>query len=289
MIQFANAKINIGLQIIDRRTDGYHNLETVFYPIPLYDVVEVIRAEQTLFVPTGLPIPETANAGSTVMAVAVDSVAASNLCMRAYHLLKQEFDLPPVEIHLHKAIPIGAGLGGGSSDAAATLMALNTEFQLGLSPAQMEEYASRLGADCPFFIRNKPVFATGIGNVFEEIKLDLRGWHLLLVRPDLHIGTAEAYQSCIPRGSGKNLYSHIQSPLNEWRNTIENDFEKGLFVTYPLLARIKAQLYNLGAEYASMSGSGSVLYGLFRSAIPLTADQAFTELDPQLRLYHLEL
>lgn len=287
MIQFANAKINIGLQIIDRRPDGYHNLETVFYPIPLYDVVEVIRAEQTLFVPTGLPIPETTKTGSEAV-VAVESVA-SNLCMRAYYLLQKDFDLPPVEIHLHKVIPMGAGLGGGSSNAAATLMALNTEFQLGLSLEQMEDYAGRLGADCPFFIRNRPVFATGIGNVFEEIKLDLRGWHLLLVRPDLHISTAEAYGSCIPQGSGKNLYSHIQSPLNEWRNTIENDFEKGLFVTYPLLARIKAQLYNLGAEYASMSGSGSVLYGLFRSAIPVGADRYFEELDPRMRIYHLAL
>lgn len=287
MIQFANAKINIGLQIIDRRPDGYHNLETVFYPIPLYDVVEIIRAEQTLFVPTGLPIPETAKTGSEA-AVAVDS-AANNLCMRAYHLLKQEFDLPPVEIHLHKTIPMGAGLGGGSSDAAATLMALNMEFQLGLSPVQMEDYAGRLGADCPFFIRNKPVFATGTGNVFEEIELDLRGWHLLLVRPDLHIGTAEAYGSCIPRGSGKNLYSHIQSPLIEWRNTIENDFEKGLFVTYPLLARIKAQLYNLGAEYASMSGSGSVVYGIFREEIPVGADQDFAKLASRIRTYRLAL
>lgn len=231
MIQFANAKINIGLQIIDRRPDGYHNLETVFYPVPLYDVVEIIRSDQTHFVPTGLPIPDP---------------AANNLCMRAYHLLKQEFDLPPVEIHLHKTIPMGAGLGGGSSDAAATLMALNTEFRLILSPAQMEDYAGRLGADCPFFIRNKPVFATGTGNVFEEIDLDLRGLYLLVVQPDLHIGTAEAYGSCIPRGSGNNLYSHIQSPLSEWRDTIENDFEKGLFVTHPLLARIKAELYNLG-------------------------------------------
>ncbi|HLW49377.1 MAG TPA: 4-(cytidine 5'-diphospho)-2-C-methyl-D-erythritol kinase [Sphingobacteriaceae bacterium] len=274
MIQFANAKINLGLQIINRRPDGYHNLETVFYPIPLYDVVEIIRADQIRFFPTGLSIPDS---------------GANNLCMRAYYLLKQEFGLPPVEIHLHKTIPMGAGLGGGSSDAAATLRALNEEFRLGLSDEKLEEYAEKIGSDCPFFIRNKAVFATQTGTSFEEIELDLKGLQLLLVWPALHISTAQAYQSCIPRNTSGNLKTLIHSPLDQWQNSIENDFEKSLFDNYPVLPKIKAMMYDLGAAYASMSGSGSAMYGIFREKIPAGADQDFAELDPRIRIYHLAL
>lgn len=281
MIQFANAKINIGLQIIDRRPDGYHNLETVFYPIPLYDVVEIIRSDQIRFFPTGLPI---AGAGP-----GDDNDNNNNLCLKAYHLLKADFDLPPVDIHLHKSIPVGAGLGGGSSDAAATLRALNEEFRLGLSEEKLEGYAGKLGSDCPFFIRNKAVFATQTGTSFEEIELDLKGWQLLVVWPALHISTARAYQSCIPRNTSGNLKALIHSPLDQWQNLIENDFEKSLFDNYPVLPKIKTLMYDLGAGYASMSGSGSAMYGIFGERIPPQAEKLIFDLDPRMRIYHLAL
>lgn len=275
MIQFANAKINLGLHIINKRPDGYHNLETVFYPIPLYDVVEVVRADQIRFFPSGLPIGVQAE--------------EQNLCIRAYHLLKADFDLPSVEIHLHKSIPIGAGLGGGSSDAAATLRALNEEFQLGLAAERLEEYAGRLGADCPFFIRNQPVFASGTGTDFEPVDLTLKGKYLLLLWPGLHISTAEAYRTCIPRGTGGDLKNLIQQPISQWRNTLGNDFESSLFPTYPILTRIKAKLYDMGAEYAAMSGSGSALFGLFDRAVQEEDEKQLNEMVQEALLYRLSL
>lgn len=275
MIQFANAKINLGLHIINKRPDGYHNLETVFYPIPLYDVVEVVLAEQIRFFPTGLPIEGQAE--------------EQNLCIRAYHLLKADFDLPPVEIHLHKSIPIGAGLGGGSSDAAATLRALNEEFQLGLATERLEEYAGRLGSDCPFFIRNQPVFASGTGTDFEPVDLSLKGKHLLLLWPALHISTAEAYRTCIPRGTGGDLKNLIQLPISQWRSTLVNDFENSLFPAYPILTLIKAKLYEMGAEYAAMSGSGSALFGLFDRAVQEEEERQLKEIVPEALIYRLSL
>lgn len=275
MIQFANAKINLGLHIINKRPDGYHNLETVFYPIPLYDVVEVVRADQIRFFPTGLPIGGQAE--------------EQNLCIRAYHLLKADFDLPPVEIHLHKSIPIGAGLGGGSSDAAATLRALNEDFQLGLAAERLEEYAGRLGADCPFFIRNQPVFASGTGTDFAPVDLTLKGKYLLLLWPALHISTAEAYRTCIPRGTGGDLKNLIQLPTSQWRSTLVNDFENSLFPAFPILTRIKAKLYEMGAEYAAMSGSGSALFGLFDRPIQEEEERRLKEMIPEALIYRLSL
>lgn len=287
MIQFANAKINLGLHIINKRPDGYHNLETVFYPIPLYDVVEVVRADQIRFFPSGLPIGEGQNDRNEQKNPDVQH--DQNLCIRAYHLLKADFDLPPVEIHLHKSIPIGAGLGGGSSDAAATLWALNEEFQLGLAAEKLEEYAGRLGADCPFFVRNQPVFASGTGTDFEPVDLSLKGKYLLMLWPALHISTAEAYRTCIPRGTGGDLKNLIRQPISRWRSTLVNDFENSLFPAYPILTRIKAQLYDMGAEYAAMSGSGSALFGLFERAVQEEDERQLKEMVPEAFIYRLSL
>ena len=254
MVQFANAKINIGLQVLSRRKDGYHNLETVFYPIPLYDIVEVVPAARLAFFPSGLAIPGN---------------PADNLCLKAYHVLAEAFDLPPVGIYLHKTIPMGAGLGGGSSDATAVLKALNLLFSLQLDDVALESYAVRLGADCAFFVRNRPVFATGIGTDFKEIDLDLSGYKLLLLKPDIHISTAEAYSGVIPRAAGRGLESAIILPPATWKDRVSNDFEQAVFQKYPELERLKALLYDLGAEYAAMSGSGSTMYGLFKEGISL--------------------
>lgn len=252
MIAFANAKINIGLQILSRREDGYHNLETVFYPLKLYDVVEVVEAPDMRFIPSGIPIPGDGH---------------DNLCLRAYRLLSEIHDLPPVHIYLHKAIPIGAGLGGGSADAAFLLTLLNTMFELELDESQLMDYARRLGADCAFFIRNVPVLATGIGDVFQDIKIDLSAYHVVLVKPPVHISTAEAYGAVTPDPEGRQLKSAITRPVTEWRDAIVNDFEAGIFANHPEIAAVKNQLYENGALFAAMSGSGSSVYGLFNKPV----------------------
>src|SRR5690606_28210982 len=188
MIAFANAKINIGLQVLGRRADGYHQLETVFYPLKMYDVLEVVEATDTRFIPSGIPIP---------------GGAKDNLCLRAYRLLAEACGLPPVHIYLHKTIPIGAGLGGGSADAAFLLTLLNDTFELGLGESDLLGYARRLGADCAFFIRNVPVLATEMGDVFEDLGVDLSGYHLVLVKPPVHVSTAEAYRTVTPDPAGR--------------------------------------------------------------------------------------
>lgn len=254
MIQFANAKINIGLQVLDRRGDGYHNLETVFYPIKLYDVLEIVPSDSLKLDVYGLDIPIN-NDG--------------NLCIKAFQMLAQDFKLEPVQIYLYKQIPVGAGLGGGSSDAAHTIKLLNEQFQLGLSVSQMQDYAVRLGADCSFFIGNEPVFAEGIGDVFSSIQLDLSPYHLVLVKPAVHISTPEAYRSVRPNANGKKLKEMIEKPVEEWRKYIFNDFEEGIFIAHPSIAEVKAALYEAGALYASMSGSGSSVYGIFGDAVKL--------------------
>ena len=256
MIAFANAKINIGLQVLNRREDGYHNLETVFYPLNIYDVVEVVEAADTRFIPSGIAIP---------------GDGKENLCLRAYRLLAEAYQLPPVHIYLHKAIPIGAGLGGGSADAAFLLTVLNDLFTLGLTESERIGYARQLGADCAFFIRNKPVLATGIGDVFEDIQVDLSGYYLVLVKPSVHVSTAEAYGTVALHPDGRQLRTAINRPVEEWRETIYNDFEPGIFAAHPEIATIKEQLYHHGAVYASMSGSGSSVYGLFTKQIKLAA------------------
>lgn len=248
MIAFANAKLNIGLQVINRREDGYHNLETVFYPLKLYDIVEVVEAPDMGFFPSGLAIP---------------GDGADNLCLRAYRRLAEDFDLPPVHIYLHKVIPVGAGLGGGSADAAFLLKLLNDQFQLGLSEPELVGYARRLGADCAFFIRNAPVLATGIGDIFQAVPVDLSRYHIVVVKPNIHVATAVAYGMVKPNKSGRQLASAIQLPVASWRGRIFNDFETGIFAKHPEIGAVKTRLYEQGAIFAAMSGSGSAVYGIF--------------------------
>lgn len=251
MVQFPNAKINLGLSVTERRPDGYHNLETVFYPVPLCDVLEVIRGETFSFRATGLTI---------------EGPEEENLVVRAWRLLQKRFGLPPVVVRLHKVIPSGAGLGGGSSDAAFMLKMVSDLFGLNLPQKELEAEASKLGADCPFFIRNTPAFATGTGNILTPIEVDLSGYHLVLVKPQVHVHTGEAYQSITPRQPAVSVHEVVQQPVGSWKGILVNDFEESVFRLYPQIGEIKEELYRRGAVYASMSGSGSAVYGLFRES-----------------------
>ncbi|MES2734345.1 MAG: 4-(cytidine 5'-diphospho)-2-C-methyl-D-erythritol kinase [Bacteroidota bacterium] len=256
MINFPNAKINLGLQIVAKRADGYHNLFSCFYPVGWSDVLEILPAPILQFTSTGLPIP---------------GEPAGNLCLKAYHLLQKDFDLPPVHIHLHKVIPIGAGLGGGSADGAFTLQLLNQLFSLNQTTAQLEEYARQLGSDCAFFIRNQPVFCSEKGDQFEDIEVNLKDKFIVLVNPGIHISTAEAYAGIIPQVPETALKAALQSPIVEWKATVYNDFEKQLSVKYPAIAQVKETLYAHNALYASMTGSGSTVYGIFDQETDLTS------------------
>lgn len=214
-------------------------------------MLEILPAEPTKFSSSGIDIP-----GS----------AGNNLCLQAYHLLQQKFELPSVHIHLHKIIPIGAGLGGGSSDAAYTLRMLNQNYELKLSDAELENYAAQMGSDCPFFVVNQPVYATGTGTKFSSINIDLTGKYILIIKPNVHISTAEVYAGItpsIPEVSVKEIIEN--NPIAEWKSLLKNDFEDRLFSSYPEIQSTKEELYKQGAEYASMSGSGSAVYGIFES------------------------
>jgi 4-diphosphocytidyl-2-C-methyl-D-erythritol kinase len=258
MVVFPNSKINIGLNILDKRADSFHNLETVFVPLPLKDSLEIIRAKE--------------NTGAVVFSqtgMAVDGNTTDNLCVKAYHLLKKDFpELPAVQMHLHKAIPMGAGLGGGSADAAFTLQLLNSKFGLNLSTDKLLSYALALGSDCPFFILNKPSFATGRGEILQPVSLSLTGYHLVLINPGIHVNTGWAFSQLAKEDRvSKNLYHYITQPVQTWRHTISNDFEKPVFAAHPVLQEIKEMLYSKGAVYAAMSGSGSTLFGLFEARL----------------------
>ncbi|MBD1425348.1 4-(cytidine 5'-diphospho)-2-C-methyl-D-erythritol kinase [Sphingobacterium arenae] len=257
MISFANAKINIGLNIVDKRADGYHLLESVFYPFPLYDIIEITTKESTAKTTleiTGMHLP----------------AADNNLCLRAYRLLDERVSLPSVHIHLHKQIPYGAGLGGGSSDGAFVLKMLNEKFGIGLSDLQLEEEAAKLGADCPFFIQNKPLYAQGIGTDLSSVSLDLSDKFLVLVKPAVNIATAEAYQSITPRAAEEDLRDVLQLPIQDWKFYVKNDFEELVVEKHPVVKDIKLALYAQGAIYASMSGSGSAVFGIFQKPVDLT-------------------
>ena len=254
MLTFPSCKINLGLRITEKRADGFHNLQSCFYPIGWTDVLEIIPAPTNTFTSSGLLIP-----GSPV----------HNLCIRAYELLNADFDLPPVQIQLHKIVPIGAGLGGGSADAAFALKLLNEQFSLGLTVPQLEDYARQLGSDCAFFIQNRPSYCVEKGDVLSEISVDLRGFYLLLVHPNLAISTAEAYAGVRSYQSKTSLFDQLAQPIDTWRESVHNDFEDSLFPGYPVLPLIKQQLYDAGAVYASMSGSGSTVYGIFNAPVPI--------------------
>lgn len=253
MIVFPNCKINLGLHIARKREDGYHDIDTVFYPVHLEDALECIHApsaeEPVAFTASGLTV-----AGH----------ASDNLCVKAWHLLKKDFaDLPPVHMHLHKTIPMGAGLGGGSADGAFALKLLSQVFHLNLSTEQLETYALQLGSDCPFFIRNLPCHATGRGEHMQPVQTDLSAYTIVIVHPGIHISTAQAFAGITPHIPQKPLAEIIALPVTEWKEHLVNDFEKSIANDWPAIAGIKQQLYTAGAVYASMSGSGSAVYALF--------------------------
>lgn len=249
MITFPNAKINLGLDVVEKRPDGYHNLETVFYPIPLYDILEITKSEdETSF---------------TMHNAEFEGSDNDNLVVKAYNILAQDYEMPKVKMSLYKNIPTGAGMGGGSADAAFALKMLNNIAELNLSDEKLEEYAARLGADCAFFIKNKPAYATGIGNILTPITCDLAGYYMVVVKPDIHISTKEAYALVNPQYPANALADIIKRPIEEWKGLMKNDFEKSVFAKYPSVKDIKDKLYDLGAVYASMSGSGSAFFGIF--------------------------
>lgn len=258
MIIFPNCKINLGLHILRKRNDGFHDLETVFYPIGLQDALEVIQNTKD----------NTININVT--GAQIDGNIEDNICLKAYHLLKSDFpELPAVNFHLHKVIPTGAGLGGGSSDGAFSLLLLNKKFNLGITEERMISYALSLGSDCPFFIKNSPCYATSRGEVMEEIHVDLSNFQIVIINPKIHINTGWAFSKIVPGNQSYSLRDAINTPIEEWKNMIINEFEGPVFQEYPEIKDIKDHLYDKGAVYTSMSGSGSTVYGIFEKDLPL--------------------
>jgi 4-diphosphocytidyl-2-C-methyl-D-erythritol kinase len=252
MITFPNAKINLGLHVTEKRADGFHNLETVFFPVGWSDALEFAVAAKFQFTTSG---------------ISLSGDPESNLVVKAYRLIQKDFDIPELSIHLHKQIPFGAGLGGGSSDAAFMLRLLNKTFQLQLSTDDLLRYAAILGSDCPFFILNKPVYATGRGEIMQETELRLNDMFILLVKPSIEVATAKAFKFIVPKKSEVSLPELLCLPVTEWKNSVINQFESSVFQQYPEIEDVKNKLYDLGAVYASMSGSGSCVFGLFQEEI----------------------
>lgn len=255
MVRFPNCKINLGLHVVGKREDGYHDIETCFYPLPWNDILEIIPSKTISFTNTGINVPGPYD---------------DNVCLKAYYLLQDEFDLPPVDIHLHKIVPMGAGLGGGSSDGANTLIILNELFAINLSEQQLEERASELGSDCAFFIHDGPMMGMGRGEILRPIDLSLHGKFMVVVKPDIHVSTKEAYNNIV----AKDAYPSIRPILEKesilnWKNMLKNDFEDSVFSQFPVIEKIKNDFYNQGSIYASMSGSGSSVFGIFDSAVDL--------------------
>lgn len=262
MITFPIAKINLGLNVVEKRPDGYHNLETVFYPVHIKDALEVYEMAPEF--------PSPVDCDLKVTNILIEGDEQKNLVVRAYQLLKQDFPtLPRVHAHLYKGIPTQAGMGGGSSDCGYMITLLNRLFELGLSEQQMIDYAARLGADCAFFIVNRPCYAEGIGEKLQPIGLSLKGWYLAVVRPTIPVPTKEAFSLITPQRPPQNCRDIVMQPVETWREALTNDFEKSVFTLHPEIGAIKDRLYELGATYAAMSGSGSSLYGLFRQPVNL--------------------
>ena len=264
MIVFPNCKINLGLNILEKKEDGFHDLETFFFPINIHDVLELLpsKKDTTLLTTSGISIGESVN----------------NICLKAYQLVKKDYpDLPAVQIHLHKAIPLGAGLGGGSADGVAILQLINKKFSLNISSGQLFDYALKLGSDCPFFLLNKPCFASGRGETLEPMELSLSGYKIIIVNPGIHLSTTEAFKEIIPSMPKKRIKEIIRQPIDTWKKELVNDFETSVFKKYPEVFRIKKDLYEKGAIYAAMSGSGSTVYGIFKhdSVINYTANAGY--------------
>ncbi len=273
MVVFPNAKINLGLYITARRPDGYHDLETVFYPVPLCDILECMEAPELLFESSGLPIP---------------GDPEHNLVLKAWHVLRRDFPhLPPVHIHLHKIIPMGAGLGGGSSDAAFMLKLLNQLFTLGLANEQLLAYALELGSDCPFFIQNQPAFASGRGEILQPLSFSVPMGTIVLVYPAVHRSTAQAFQQVTATAAPSHWLSFLQQPPANWKIHIENVFEEGFFSSFPALKSIKDRLYLEGADFVSLSGSGSSLFAIFQSKNP-ESEYDWKSLFPGMTVFELK-
>jgi 4-diphosphocytidyl-2-C-methyl-D-erythritol kinase len=251
MIVFPGAKINIGLRITERRPDGYHNIETVFYPVNLHDALEFVCAEE-------LKEDELYETGKTTGAAGKD-----NLVVKAAMKLREIKEFPFLKIHLHKTIPSGAGLGGGSSDAACLLKVVNRSFSLDVGENKLKELALSIGSDCPFFLRNTPAHATGRGEILEPAENMLSGHYLVIVNPRLHISTKEAYSACTPAKPSHSLSELVKKPVTDWKDNILNDFEDFAISMYPLIGQLKAEMYNSGALFSLMSGSGSSVFGIF--------------------------
>ncbi len=254
MLAFANAKINLGLFVTEKRADGYHNIETVFYPIKINDVIEITDADLTQCSILGIDVPGNVE---------------ENLCMKAYATIYKDYHIPPQKITLLKHIPVGAGLGGGSADAAFLVKLLNEKYKLGLTSTEMEDYVKPLGADCAFFINNRPVLAKGKGDEFSKLQLDLSAYYLVLVKPDIHVSTSDAYSGIKPSFPSTSLEELIHLPLSEWRYHVFNDFEFSVFAKYPQIRSIKEELYHEGAIFALMSGSGSSVFAIFENPVKL--------------------
>lgn len=249
MILFPNAKINLGLQIISKRLDGYHNISTLFYPAPIFDILEIVKSSDK-------------KTSISVSGIDIKTNDDDNLCIKAYNLMAEKYNITPIKIFLHKNIPFGAGLAGGSSDAAFTLKAINSLFSLNLDSGQLRNLAAQIGSDCAFFIDDKPALASSRGEVLTEFDLSLNK-EIVIIKPDIHISTAEAYSIIKPNADVPQLKSLLQHDISEWKNLIVNDFEGPIIKRYPEIGTIKDMLYKKGAVYASMSGSGSAVYGLF--------------------------
>lgn len=260
MLTFPCAKINLGLNITSKREDGYHNLETIFYPVPLTDALEVKLMHDDF--------PSDEPCDLKITGNAVDCDEKNNLVVKAYTLLAQDFKLPRVHTHLVKRIPMQAGLGGGSADGAFMIRLLDERFRLNMGIAEMERYASRLGSDCAFFITTEPSFATGRGEVLEPVNIaeqNLQGYYIAIVKPAIAVSTREAFQQIICRQPEHCCRDIVRQPVETWKTVLTNDFEEPAFKQHPELADIKQRLYDLGAVYAQMSGSGSAFFGLFRT------------------------
>lgn len=255
MVSFPFCKINLGLNIISKRTDGYHDLITGFYPVAWQDALEIVPAKDFSFTISGIPVP---------------GAAADNLCVRAFEMLKRDYQLKPVAIHLHKVIPIGAGLGGGSSDGAHTLLLLNDIFKLSISRDRLKQYAAQLGSDCAFFIERQPMLGTGRGEVLAPLKLSLKGKFLVIITPEVRISTKEAFSGVTPRKPAHDLPNILEGrSMAEWKHVLKNDFEDHLFKQFPIIEALHQKLYALEAVYASMSGSGSSVFGIFDNEVDL--------------------
>ncbi len=251
MVVFPNAKINLGLQVVSRRQDGYHHIDSLFYPIGFCDVLEI------------LPCKQGENFSFQQLGEELDCEQETNLVVRAYRLLEKEYALPPIRLILKKNIPTGAGLGGGSADASFTLRGINEMFSLGLNQTRLEKYALKLGADCPFFINNSPCLVSGVGEVLHPIDFSLKGYFMVLLKPDIHVSTAEAYSRIIAQKPALSIAEIIKYPVEQWKTRLKNDFEASVIPNHPVIQTLKDDLYKQGAVYASMSGSGAAVYGLF--------------------------